>query len=154
MTVPYIVDTNLLLLLVVGLTDVDYIAKHKRLTKYTKDDFILLTDTIGSSPIIFTPNTVTETSNFIDFVSDPIRSEIRNVFNALIKTSAEEYVPSTIAIQQIAHIELGVADNVLLEAAKNAILISSDQDLFIAAAVLNHLCVSFKILQENSRLEI
>ena len=58
-----VLDANLLLLLVVGLTSRAYISKHKRLQGYEELDFDLLICLIGSANVIVTPNTLTETSN-------------------------------------------------------------------------------------------
>jgi hypothetical protein len=150
-----VVDTNLLLLLVVGLTDVDYISKHKRLTDYSRRDFILLSETIDLyGKLILTPNTLTETSNWIDHIRDPARSEIRRVFNVLIASETEIYIPSSIAAARQEHISLGLADNALLEAAKDAVLISSDEDLYIAAAISEYNCLSFEFLREADQQDI
>ena len=149
------VDTNLLLLLIVGLTDAEYISKHKRLGDYSVQDFILLTETLDrSGKIILTPNTVTETSNWIDHIRDPARSEIRRVFNIFIANQIEVYVPSAKAAARNEHIELGIADNVLLEVAKSALLISSDQDLCIAAAVSDYSYLSFDFLRQQAKNEL
>lgn len=59
-----LVDTNLTLLLVVGLTDREYIARHKRLAAYRVADFEALGATLrASSEMVFCPNVWTETSN-------------------------------------------------------------------------------------------
>jgi hypothetical protein len=42
-----VVDTNLLLLLVVGSASRNYVDKHKRLGDYSLDDFDLLVELIG-----------------------------------------------------------------------------------------------------------
>ena len=41
-----IIDANLLVLLIVGLSSSAYIAMHKRLGGYTEDDFIMLLNII------------------------------------------------------------------------------------------------------------
>jgi GntR family transcriptional regulator / MocR family aminotransferase len=58
-----ILDTNLLLLLVVGLTDPRYVSAHKRL-KFQRQDFQRLQEWIdAATAVILTPNILTETSN-------------------------------------------------------------------------------------------
>lgn len=63
---PIIIDTNLLLLLIVGAADPSYIAMHKRLrSDYTVHDFEQVAQIVGGySEIIVSPNTVTEVSSF------------------------------------------------------------------------------------------
>jgi hypothetical protein len=150
------VDTHLLLLLVVGLTNADYISKHKRLSDdYTRRDFILLTETIDRvGKIILTPNTLTETSNWIDYIRDPARSEIRRVFNIFIASQVEIYVPSAEATAREEYVKLGLTDNVLLEVAKNALLLSSDGALCIAAAISNCSYLNFDFLRQESQRDI
>ena len=58
-----ILDTNLLLLLVVGSTDRRYISAHKNLA-FEEEDSDILVGILSQTPsIILTPNTLTETSN-------------------------------------------------------------------------------------------
>src|ERR1700674_3017507 len=59
-----ILDSNLLLLFIVGTASRDYISKHKRLQAYRDVDFTLLTQMLAAAPkIVLTPNTLTEVSN-------------------------------------------------------------------------------------------
>ena len=61
-----ILDTNLLLLFVVGTTNLSYIEKHKRLKSFSVEDFELLLRAIsGADAILLYPNTLTETSNLV-----------------------------------------------------------------------------------------
>lgn len=55
------VDANLLVLLVVGLTDKNLISKHKRVNrKFDADDFELLCSLLGQFPrLLVAPNTST-----------------------------------------------------------------------------------------------
>jgi hypothetical protein len=92
-------DSNLLLLFVVGSASRDYIAKHKRLKAYAASDFDLLLERLGVvSSILLTPNTLTETSNLIDHIGEPARSHIYRTLNALLSLpeSVEKYVPNHI----------------------------------------------------------
>lgn len=61
---PLILDTNLLLLLIVGSESPDLIPKCKRLTDFTPDDFELLAGIVGQfGCLVTTPNIATETNN-------------------------------------------------------------------------------------------
>lgn len=63
---PLLLDTNLLVLLAVGLADPEKITSHKRLQKYDPVDFENLTTLVESSAkLILCPNIATETSNLI-----------------------------------------------------------------------------------------
>ncbi|AQG78174.1 hypothetical protein AWR27_01710 [Spirosoma montaniterrae] len=62
-----IIDTNLIVLLVVGSVDPKRISSHKRLSKYTNDDFSILKSFVQRfrHPLYTTPNILTEASNLI-----------------------------------------------------------------------------------------
>ncbi|MGO9744121.1 MAG: hypothetical protein ACLPN5_21880, partial [Roseiarcus sp.] len=73
-----VVDANLAVLFFVGQTNVGYIAKHKRLRgTFDEIDFNILTNIIAhSGRILFTPNVLSETSNLIRYIEEPLRGEI------------------------------------------------------------------------------
>jgi hypothetical protein len=50
MTRSVLLDTQLMVLLTVGLTSASIIAKHKNLTELTRDDFALLLFLLGREP--------------------------------------------------------------------------------------------------------
>ena len=65
-----LLDANLLILLAVGLTNRDYIGRHKRLTKYDATDLDVLSGLIAQfSSVVFTPHVLAEASN-LDRVVD------------------------------------------------------------------------------------
>ena len=60
-----VVDSNLLLLLIVGTASREYIAKHKKLAEYSDGDLDLLTLLISQfSDILLVPHVLTEVSSF------------------------------------------------------------------------------------------
>jgi hypothetical protein len=131
-----ILDTNLLLLLVVGMASPRYIAKHKRLHPvYTIADFDLLSGYVrAASHILLTPNTLTETSNLARQIAEPARSEIGSVLRQLVLTLDETYVNSASGVGQDEFIRLGLTDSVLLSlASPDVILLTADVGLYVAA---------------------
>ncbi len=135
--VTIIVDTNLLLLWIVGLASADYIRKHKRLRAYTDEDFALLLNILSRArKIILTPNTLTETSNLAGYIAEPARTEIYSVLAALIKAvETEEYfIPSERAAARPEFTRLGLTDSALLELIDEThTLLTADVDLYLAA---------------------
>jgi hypothetical protein len=76
-----VVDTNLLVLLVVGSASIEYINKHKRLTSFSTDDFELLVELIGMfSDIVMLPHILSETSNLIKQIDNPARLKNKAFF--------------------------------------------------------------------------
>ena len=128
-------DTNLLLLLVVGSASREYISKHKRLRAYSERDFDLLIELISPAPsILVTPNTLTETSNLIGYIADPARTRILNVFCDFIRAFDEHYCQSRQAISRKEFIRLGLTDSVLLhETIDSFFLLTADLNLYLAA---------------------
>ena len=62
----YFIDSNLLLLLVVGRSSRDIIAKHKRLRQFTARDYDILLDLLdGTAQVFVTPHTLAEASNLL-----------------------------------------------------------------------------------------
>jgi hypothetical protein len=151
----FILDTNLLLLLIVGTTCPSYIKKHKRLRAYSQDDFILLEKLISrASKIIITPNTLTETSNLARHISDPAKTHISKVFRAAIIDTDEIYLPSKIVVEEDEFFRLGLTDCILLHHASGGshTLLTADLDLYLAAACRGYTAVNFNHCREGITL--
>jgi hypothetical protein len=130
---------------VVGLTSRKYIASHKRLSPYTEKDFDILTVLISkSSGMVATPNTLTETSNFIKFIAEPARTQIYKIFTALVKTTNEQYIASSQGVDRDEFVRLGLTDSVLLDVTSLPYtLLTDDLDLYLAAAHRGYSAVNF-----------
>jgi hypothetical protein len=130
-----ILDANLLLLLVVGATSRDYIAKHRRLSAYTEADFDLLGKVLATdSKIVVTPNILTETSNLIRYIANPARTQIYRVFRTLVQATEEQYLESRQVVSREEFIRLGLTDSAMLEmATASHILLTADLALYLAA---------------------
>ena len=131
----FLVDANLLVLLVVGNVNPDLIAKHRRLDGYTAADYLALRDLINLADRVFlTPNTLTETSDLLGQHGEPERTLLMEGLQALIEGSDETVVPSAQASANPAFLSLGLTDAVLLEAASEEIpLVTVDAQLYSLA---------------------
>lgn len=140
-----VVDSNLLLLLVVGLAGEKYISKHKRLAAYTVEDYQLLIQSIsGVERVIVTPNTLTETSNLLGYVAEPDRSYLFHVFRELIGSAEEKYYESGQSSRRPEFPRLGLTDSAILEAVSDANpLLTADLDLYLAALANGGKAVNF-----------
>ena len=129
-------DSNLLVLLAVGYTDRRLIERHKRLNTYDADGFDLLVEKLAEfSHVVLTPNTLTEASNLLRLIGDPHRALVTASLGALILGHDERYVVSKEASVENTFVRLGLADAGLMILARNgAVLLSSDNDLYLAAA--------------------
>jgi len=145
-----VLDTMLFLLMVVGLTSPKYIRSHKRLSsrRYSEHDFTLLGTLISpASKVIVTPNTCTETSNWLKhgYIQDPARTQICTVLQTLMSDLEERYVASAQACQRLEFPRLGVTDSALLEITERNswTLLTDDLPLYIAASNRGYRVVFF-----------
>ena len=141
----YFVDTNLLVLFVVGNVDSSRIPRHKRTRKYTVDDYKKLSQMLANvEQILVTPNILTETSNLLD--GDERMAEM---LRKLICTSyvKEIYVKSRMVVERDEFKRLGLTDCGLLKViTPETPLLSDDFDLTRTALELNsHMAISFRI---------
>lgn len=144
-----VLDSNLLVLLVVGTASRDYIGRHRRLRDYDESDFDLLLGVIApASQIIVTPNTLTETSNLVSQISEPARTHIAAAFWLLVTTFDERYIASTRAAKQAEFPRLWLTDSVLLdELANSHVLLTADLDLYLAASRKGYSAINFNHLR-------
>lgn len=124
---PIIVDTNLLLLYLIGSFNKDLIRKHKRLSNYNEKDFIFVKNVIKKSPLIFTtPHILAEVSNIID-IDDPKFSRYFTKFVKMLTLLSEFYSRKEDLINDWIFETLGLTDSAIINAAKtNKLVILTD----------------------------
>ncbi|GCD52027.1 PIN domain-containing protein [Acetobacter pasteurianus] len=149
-----ILDTNTLLLFLVGTTNLKYIQKHKRTDQFTEENFKTLLEILPSdSVIIYPPHVAAEVSNLIDYASNEImKIEIFENFSKFINLQNEISIKSINAIKDDQFIKLGLTDSTLLllsemkHAGKKAHLITADLKLAIAAEIRGYDVTNFNHL--------
>ena len=144
-------DANLLVLLVVGLTERKYISVHKRLREYDVADFDLLRALISNSAgVAVTPNALSEASNLLRQIAEPARTQIAMAFRQLIKKTDEIYVRSADASARAEFLRIGLSDSALLEVSKkNIVVLSVDLDLYLAARAAGYEAINFNHLRDS-----
>ena len=106
-----IIDTNLLMLLIVGLADRRYIAMHKNLSDYDEADFELLTYAISTySDIVLIPHIMAEVSSLARQIKDPARSRIQHKIRDLVEQTIEIPIPSMTGVRRDEFGIFGVTD--------------------------------------------
>jgi hypothetical protein len=153
MATPLLLDANLSILLAVGITNRSYIAKHKRLEAYDAIDFDIVCNLIArSSGVIFSPNVLSETSNLVRYVDNPIKSEIAAVLARMIAEADEQFVESRQAVGRAEYIRLGLTDSVLLtQATTGATLLTSDLQLYLAAEYARLSVINYNHIRDELR---
>ena len=134
-----LIDSNLLVLLVVGETDRNLVRRHRRLTMFREGDFERLLEFIGEAEAVcVTPNTLTETSNLLPYGVQSQRFELFRTLQQMIEERfVEVVVPSDSAARRSEFAVLGLTDAVLLELlSSERRLLTIDVDLYLMAASL------------------
>ncbi len=144
-----ILDSNLLVLLIVGLTDPNLISKHKRTKSYEKEDFDLLAKIIYNyDQVVVTPHILTETSNLVSQIGEPTMSLLRKTLLALLEEQKEVFQESIDIGKHTSFIRLGLTDCAILNIIKSELpLITVDLDLYLMAVKENENTVNFNHLR-------
>lgn len=148
---PILLDTNLLVLLVVGTASREYIEKHKRLTEFTAEDYDALVKIVSAaSAVLVTPNTLTETSNLAAYIGEPARSHVFEIFRGVIATTQESYVPSRSASERREFVRLGLTDASLIETSSNeTTVVTTDLDLYLAVLAKGTSAINFNHVRDQ-----
>ena len=148
-----LLDSNLAVLLCVGLAGREHIPRHKRLAAFDELDFDLLLSVVSSfSAIAVIPNIATETSNLLRQVKPPLRDEVSKALAGLIEGAEEQVVMSKQAVIHDSYVKLGLTDAAILqliESETNFNLMTVDFDLYLAAAVRELKVINFNHLKEQ-----
>lgn len=150
-----ILDTNLLVLLTVGMTKRSLIGKHKRTKIFTEEDFDLLCLILeGYRQIVTTPGILTEVSNLVAQIGEPDRTAIMETLRILMQGYDEHYQPSTGITENTGFIRLGLTDAGILElVGKDRPLITTDIDLYLAAVGDGDRAINFNHLRSEYLLD-
>lgn len=146
------IDSNILVLLVVGMAGRTWIAPHKRLDRYSTRDFDdVVHFVLQARSVVLLPHVLAETSNLATSdVGEISRGRILGVLANLIAKFGEHVVPSRTAIQENGYRWLGLTDAALLVAATaGATILSDDRNLQIAARRANLRVVTVDDLREQ-----
>lgn len=148
---PILIDTNLLVLYVVGTASRSYIAKHKRLTEFVVEDYDALLRVISNASAVFvTPHTLAETSNLARHIGEPARGEVLKVLQALITDTDELPISSKSACARNEFLRLGLTDAVLMEATDDEnTLLTTDLDLYLAVQATGSPAINFNHIRDQ-----
>jgi len=122
-----LIDTNILVLLVVGAFDTKAIGNHKRTKKFSSDDYAAAKLVVEHCGKVFTtPNILTEVSNLASQTSEPMKLGILAGLAAGIATLNELYHTSNDLRQMDEFIRYGLTDVGILRAAREGYLVFTD----------------------------
>ena len=136
MSTRFVIDTNLLVLLVVGQVSPEAIETHKRLGAFSTSDFELLKKILtGFRSLIVTPSALSEVSNLVGYgVVEPLRSQVMLALAHVIKSAVEVFDESRDVSKATEFRRLGLADSAWLAILDHqTVLLTDDTDLYLAA---------------------
>jgi hypothetical protein len=147
-----VIDSNLLVLLVVGSASRSYISQHKRLKGvYSAEDFDLLNLMIAEfSDIVLLPHVLAETSNLAGQIGSPARAKVRGALRKLIESCAELPVQSVHGARRAEFHHLGLTDSVILHLCTmqmqgiSPTLLTADRPLADRAAALGYSVIDYR----------
>lgn len=147
-------DTNLLIVLVVGLTDRSLVGNHKRTRAFGPEDFdLLLRIVLGAEQIIVTPHVLAETSNLLGQDDDPRCKMLRGKLKELMNLHDERHTPAVVVSQHSDFLRLGVADcGILSVLADDVVLLTDDLALYLAAMREDPKSMNFTHLRQANGL--
>ena len=146
-----IVDTNLLLLYLVGSYNIEFIEYCRRIKKYTKNDFIKVRNIIlAYQKIYITPQILAEISNLSEDIKNPKREPYLGKLIEIVRKFNEEYVsllkliPNKKLVSQI-----GFTDISIMETAKkyNCMLFTDDFPLAQIASLNQCTVINYTNIQ-------
>lgn len=146
----FVIDANLLLLLVVGRHDARDIARSKRLSGYSAYDFALLSGLLQSAVVtIVTPHALTEVSNLIGGGDDDSNYQRNRALAGFVAQSIEVYTPSIDLMKAKTFFRLGLSDAAQIAAAmERGTLLTADGPLFQFAVGLGVPAILFEDVRQ------
>lgn len=126
-----LIDTNALIVLILGMVDPRLIRKHKRTSLYDEHDFYELVSLIQDfEKLVILPNVWTEADNLLNRDSRGYKEKYVMEAAKLISRTKEIYIASETAVSDSRFFDLGLTDTLILhQAAQCELLITSDSKL-------------------------
>jgi hypothetical protein len=142
-----LIDTNILLLYVVGSFDPAAISRFKRTEKFDEDDFALLTEHVGRySVLVVTAGVLAEVSNLL---SGYLHVQVAGHIVELVDHAEEASKPAVEIMADAEFARLGFTDSTILQAAATpeTTVLTDDVQLYLALLAREHNAVNFNHLR-------
>ena len=140
-----LVDSNLLLLFLVGCCDVELIERFKRTDAFDADDFEILSAFLGKfRRIITTPGLLSEVNSLAGTMKGEHRQTFLEIFKRQIWVLDERHIESKTACQHTYFAKCGLTDSAILTIAKdNLLVLTNDFQLAGLLAAKEIDCLNF-----------
>ena len=137
-----LIDSNALVLLIIGLIDQNLISKHKRTSIYRKKDFeqlLLVIDSLEN--LIILPNIWTEVDNLLNSLSGSYKYPYIQNFKKLVELTTEEYLNTKLGSQSDYFMQVGLTDVLIIDLAKHCDFIITADSTLSDLAIANGITV-------------
>lgn len=125
-----LVDTNLMVLLVVGTYEIQRISSFKRTRQYTIEDFALVMRVLELfERRITTPHILTEVDNLTRQLPETEHSAISETLTHLVSTLFEVHEPAAAIMRMDLYPDLGLTDCVTVSLSRDLLVITDDYRL-------------------------
>ncbi|MCD4484901.1 hypothetical protein LQR31_10490 [Chromobacterium vaccinii] len=127
MTRPLIIDTNLLLLLIIGaVEDRRHIKNSRRLKDYNEDDYYAILEIFKRyDRILITPYIATEISNLID-LRDDVKTSVMNFAREFFSKCEEIKSSINVDCEDDFFLSFGITDNSLIRLVRDYNVLTND----------------------------
>ncbi|WP_156892377.1 hypothetical protein [Salaquimonas pukyongi] len=146
-----VIDSNLLVLLLVGRVRQRYVGRHRRLRDFTVADYVLLESWIATFDRLVTCSYVlAETSNLYRYCDEPLLSGLHGAFADVVHAATEFTPNAEVVVEHVAFPRLGATDAACLCALEDKgdhVLLTADVMLYLAACELRLNAVNFNHLR-------
>lgn len=121
------VDTNLLLLFLVGTYDVHQLRRFRRTKQFEPEDFLVLDAFLQQfGKVVTTPHVLTETSNLLGQLSGRVKIGCFVLLREIISRMLEHRMPAATIAADPGYIQFGITDAAIAEASPGAYLVITD----------------------------
>lgn len=140
-----IVDSNIMLLFLVGNYDINYINMFKRTIKYTKEEYYFIRDLLTTyyykDKIYTSPHILTEISNLSKNIKGDRRTKYFNFFIKILNNVYEVYIEKNKILEFTELSRFGITDIGIYKIAKknNLLVLTDDSSL---SSYLSENCIS------------
>lgn len=147
-----LIDTNILILLLIGEWDRELIGS-KRTEKFTIEDYEVLIKLIGKyKKVVFTPHLITEITNLTDSFVNRGFFEFLSVF---LKSElfVEEFETWVSLFESKAFVKFGLADSAIYRLSHDCMILTDDMKLYGYISTQTKNCINFEHIRSKYLLK-
>jgi len=144
-----LLDTNLIVLLIVGLAGKQFITTHKRTKDFIEEDYDLLVQTINNFDRLWiTSHCLSEVSNLLKQTHEDFAKKLMLVFAQFADHMKESHISKSKIFENELVFRLGVADTGFVEKSRKVTCsFTTDLDLYLELCRLGRKVINFNHLR-------